>query len=161
MDSTRKLTYNGLIIALTVVILYFGSFTKSKLSFLAVASFLLAISVIVSGIKGGILSIVATDILSFLLIPDLYYKLIFIPISFYPIIKSMAEKRRYSWILKYAYFNLSLFAMLILGKIFLNESFLSTNLQIFILVLLVFEVGFYFYDYAFTKFVFFIVRRIF
>ncbi|CCJ33110.1 MULTISPECIES: hypothetical protein [Caloramator] len=161
MDRTRNLTYNGLIIALTVAILYFGAFTKSKLSFLAIASFLLAISVIVSGIKGGILAIVATDILSFLLIPNLYYKLVFIPISFYPIIKSLAEKRKYSWALKYAYFNLSLFAMLIFGKIFLYQNFSSTNLPIFIIVLLIFELGFYFYDYAFTKFVFFIVRRIF
>lgn len=161
MDKTRKLTYNGLIISLTTAILYFGVFTKSKLAFLAAASFLLSISVIVSGIKGGILAALAADALSLLLIPNLYYKLAFIPISFYPVIKSVAEKQRYSLIFKYLYFNLCLVFVFIFARTIMFENILFLNLPLLIFVLLIFEIGFYFYDYAFTKFIFFIVRRIF
>ena len=114
--NTRKLTLNGLIAGFVIVILYIGVLTKSKLSFLAAASFALSIPILVSGIGGAIITIIAVDILSFLLIPNINYTIAFLPISFYPVVKSFAEGKKLQWVIKYGYFNFSMILNFIFAK---------------------------------------------
>ncbi|KRQ86525.1 hypothetical protein ABG79_01734 [Caloramator mitchellensis] len=158
--NTRKLTLNGLIAAATLVVLYIGVMTKSKLSFLALASFGLSIPVLVSGIGMAALTIVAVDILSFLLIPNINYTIAFLPISFYPVVKSFAEGKKLHWVIKYGYFNLSMILIYLFAKTTLAEGIFISNNTVLAIVFLASQVVFYLYDYVFTQVVYYIVKRV-
>ncbi|WDC85196.1 hypothetical protein PL321_06945 [Caloramator sp. mosi_1] len=66
MDKTKRVAYSGISAALAVISLYLGLISfKGKITFLSLASYILAIPIIVSNIYTGFLVSVASDILSF------------------------------------------------------------------------------------------------
>ena len=96
--KSKYIAESGLLVALTVVILYATSIIPiSTLSILTVASCLIPISIIRTSIKNTILVYIASSILSFFLVPTniaIYYTLFF---GIYGIIKYFIEKlRKYS-----------------------------------------------------------------
>ncbi len=150
MDRTKKIAFNGLIIAVSVVLLVVGYLTKVKISFLALTSFVLGVSLQIGRIKNGLVSALAVNILSFVLISNPFYTLAFLPISFYPAIKFLSEKKRFSYLLKFAYFNIALVYYYLLSKLFAIE----INFPVVSLLLgtILLQFIFLMYDYVFTKF---------
>lgn len=161
MDKTKKIAYSGLIVAITLIILYLGIITvKSKISFLSLASFALAVPIILFDIKTGIVVALAADIIAFLIIPRPIYVMIFIPMSFYPAVKAFIESRmNFKWVFKYIYFNIVFFAIFFIHKLVIfNKVDLKSSTLILIIVLS--QVIFYIYDFAFTKVVSFFINKI-
>ena len=158
--KSRYIAESGLLVALTLVILYATSVIPiSTLSILTVASCLIPISIIRTSIKNTILVYIASSILSFFLVPTniaLYYTLFF---GVYGIIKYFIEKAKnipLEIFLKLISFNI------LLGIIyFITKSFLvviSPDLPLWILWLGA-QIVFLVYDYALTLAISFFLRR--
>ena len=158
--KSRYIAESGLLVALTLVILYATSVIPiSTLSILTVASCLIPISIIRTSIKNTILVYIASSILSFFLVPTniaIYYTLFF---GVYGIIKYFIEKAKnipLEIFLKLISFNI------LLGIIyFITKSFLvviSPDLPLWILWLGA-QIVFLVYDYALTLAISFFLRR--
>ena len=158
--KSRYIAESGLLVALTLVILYATSVIPiSTLSILTVASCLIPISIIRTSIKNTILVYIASSILSFFLVPTniaLYYTLFF---GVYGIIKYFIEKAKnipLEIFLKLISFNI------LLGIIyFITKSFLvviSPDLPLWILWLGA-QIVFLVYDYALTLAISYFLRR--
>ena len=124
--STKRLTVSAMISALSVAILYLGSFVEIlDLSAAVAASLFSAVMVIEYG-KGtpwsvlGVTSLISVIILSVKL-PGLMYALFF---GYYPIVKEYIEKIRskaLSWLLKLIIFACATALLLLLSKLFVAE----------------------------------------
>ena len=158
--KSRYIAESGLLVALTLVILYATSVIPiSTLSILTVASCLIPISIIRTSIKNTILVYAASSVLSFFLFPTniaLYYTLFF---GVYGIIKYFIEKAKnipLEIFLKLISFNI------LLGIIyFITKSFLvviSPDLPLWILWLGT-QIVFLVYDYALTLAISYFLRR--
>ena len=158
--KSRYIAESGLLVALTLVILYATSVIPiSTLSILTVASCLIPISIIRTSIKNTILVYIASSILSFFLVPTniaIYYTLFF---GVYGIIKYFIEKAKnipLEIFLKLISFNI------LLGIIyFITKSFLvviSPDLPLWILWLGA-QIVFLVYDYALTLAISYFLRR--
>ena len=158
--KSRYIAESGLLVALTLVILYATSVIPiSTLSILTVASCLTPISIIRTSIKNTILVYIASSILSFFLVPTniaIYYTSFF---GVYGIIKYFIEKAKnipLEIFLKLISFNI------LLGIIyFITKSFLvviSPDLPLWILWLGA-QIVFLVYDYALTLAISFFLRR--
>lgn len=158
--KSRYIAESGLLVALTIVILYSASIIPiSTLSILTVASCLIPISIIRTSIKNTILVYVASSVLSFLLIPTniaLYYTLFF---GVYGIIKYLIEKVKnipLESLLKLVTFNVLLGIIYLITKSFLG--ILSTSLPLWTLWLAA-QIVFLIYDYALTLAISFFLNR--
>ena len=158
--KSRYIAESGLLVALTLVILYATSVIPiSTLSILTVASCLIPISIIRTSIKNTILVYAASSVLSFFLFPTniaLYYTLFF---GVYGIIKYFIEKAKnipLEIFLKLISFNI------LLGIIyFITKSFLvviSPDLPLWILWLGA-QIVFLVYDYALTLAISFFLNK--
>lgn len=158
--KSRYITESGLLIALTLVILYATSIIPiSTLSILTIASCLIPISIIRTSIKNTILVYIASSVLSFILVPTniaLYYTLFF---GIYGIIKYFIEKIRIiplELLFKLIAFNLLLGIIYLIIKSFLVV--LLPKLSLWILFLGA-QVVFLVYDYALTLAISFFLNR--
>lgn len=155
-SSASNVAKGGLLVALTLVILYAANFiTFNTLFLLGVTSALIPLAIIISDVPTSIMVYGASAILSYVLIPDknlwLLYTVVFGP---YGIVKLFIEKRRNTAleiILKLVYFNL------VIGvTFFLYKSFFMPNVELeysMALVILVGNVAFFIFDYVLTVFV--------
>lgn len=155
-SSASNVAKGGLLVALTLVILYAANFiTFNTLFLLGVTSALIPLAIIISDVPTSIMVYGASAILSYVLIPDknlwLLYTVVFGP---YGIVKLFIEKRRNTAleiILKLVYFNL-----VIVVTFFLYKSFFMPNIELeysMALVILVGNVAFFIFDYVLTVFV--------
>lgn len=158
--KSKDIAENGLLIALTLVVLFATSiFSISTLSILTVASCLIPISIIRSSVKNAILVYIASSILSFVLIPiniAIYYTLFF---GIYGIIKYFIEKNRnlpLEILLKLISFNILLGITYLITKSFL--SVIYPNISLWILWITA-QVVFLVYDYALTLTISFFLNR--
>ena len=149
--KSKHIAESGLLVALTLVILYATSIIPiSTLSILTVASCLIPISIIRTSIKNTILVYIASSVLSFFLVKiniALYYTLFF---GIYGIIKYLIEKLKnipLELLLKLIVFNVLLGILYLITKSFLV--ILSSNFPIYILWLAA-QIVFLVYDYALT-----------
>ncbi|MCL2392393.1 MAG: hypothetical protein FWC66_07280 [Oscillospiraceae bacterium] len=161
--KTRSLTLAALFTALTVVLLYIASlWPTGQLGLVAVASLLVAAAVIESGLSFGIFVFVASSALSLLLIPNRVAALLFIVfLGYYPVLKSLIEQRRgnlLQWALKLAVFNAALTIVWFLMRHLLIGFF--GDLPGIWLVYLGGNIVFLFFDYGFTKLIWFYINRI-
>ena len=157
VDRAKRIAYSGMVAALVIVSLYIGLLIRARVTFLALATYMLAIPVIVSNISTGILVAFATDLLTFLLIPDKMYALLFVPMSFYPVIKALIEsKTKLHWVFKFLYFDLSLLAVYLISKFLIFD---QVVIKYFALVVIGTQAFFYVYDIIFTKFIGWLVNR--
>ena len=158
--KSKYIAENGLLVALTLVILYATSIIPiSTLSILTLASCLIPISIIRTSIKNAILVYIASSILSFFLVKTniaLYYTLFF---GIYGIIKYLIEKLKnipLELLLKLIAFNALLGTLYLITKSFLG--ILSPNFPAWILWLAA-QIVFWVYDYALTLAISFFLKR--
>jgi len=159
--KSRYIAENGLLVALTVVLLYVASIIPiSKLSILTVASCLIPISIIRTSIKNTILVYIASSVLSFFLVPTniaLYYTLFF---GIYGIIKYIVEKTNnlpLEYLFKLIAFNILLLIIYLITKSFFDIS--NSNLPLWTLWLAA-QIVFLVYDYALTLAISFFLNRL-
>ena len=146
--KSNNIAQSGIIIALTLVILYSTSLLPiSTLSILTIASCLIPISIIRTTLKHTVLVYLSCSILSFFLVPInicLLYTLFF---GIYGIVKFFIEKLdnlAFEVILKLCIFNILLFIIYIIFKLFLGFK-IEFSLLLFIIIA---QIGFLIYDYA-------------
>ncbi|MCX7654153.1 MAG: hypothetical protein N2Z58_05715 [Fervidobacterium sp.] len=165
----RKVAFSGLFSALVFVVLYLGSLTTSEWTFIFAASFLIGLSVALSGIRYGFLITAVINILGYLLIFRTSYVFTFTFVSFYSPYRFIFDKKKWliQWFGKFSYFNSSLFAWIFLYKYFFGidvfemafkivRNVLRLNLSNFIvigMIILCLEFFFVVYDYLLGRFI--------
>ena len=155
-SSASNIAKGGLLVALTLVILYAANFiTFNTLFLLGLTSALIPLAIIISDVPTSIMVYGSSAILSYIIIPDktlwLLYTIVFGP---YGIAKLYIEKRRNTVIeiiLKLIYFN-----TVIALTFFLYKSLFMPNIQLkysITLVILIGNIAFFIFDYVLTVFV--------
>jgi len=156
LANTKRITLNGILIALTVVTLLFATvLPTSRLSLYALSSFYVSIVIVEYGIRNGWAFYFASGLLALIVIPD---KIGLIPYAIffglYGIIKFYLEKisKIYvEYIVKLIYFNASLLITILL----IREFFFSGIKVAFPwwTIVIALEIIFVLYDYVYTLFV--------
>ncbi len=158
--KSNNVAQSGILIALTLAVLYSTSLLPiSTLSILTIASCLIPISIIRTSLKNTILVYISCSILSFFLVPiniALLYTLFF---GVYGIIKFFIEKLDnliYEIIVKLLVFNVLLFSIYILFKLFIG---LNIGISLWIVALIA-QAAFLLYDYALTIIISYFLNKI-
>lgn len=155
-NNSKALTRGGIYTALSVILIYAGTYSPTgKLSFLIAAAFIIPLSVITTDIKYSILVYFAVSVLSLILIgikasPILY--ILFL--GLYGFIKLYAEKTKnkiFEFLIKYLFFNVSIFVFYLIYKTIFTIPI--TSKLYLIILLIVSEVVFAFFDYIVTLFI--------
>jgi len=163
--NTKRLTVSAMLSALSVTLLYLGSFIEVlDLSMAVLASLFTVVMVIEYG-KGAPWSVfLVTSALSLILLPQklpaLMYALFF---GYYPIIKEYVEKMRsrlLSWTVKVAIFAFATALLLLLAKLFVPDvdapigTFMTVAYVVLSAIMLVL------YDLALTRMISFYIIRL-
>lgn len=154
--DTKKIALNGILGALAVICLFLATvMPTNRLSFYALSSFFIAVSIIESGIRAGWIFYAATSLLALIIVPD---KLGIVPyvifFGLYGLVKYYIEKLDKiiaEYILKFVYFNICLVtALMTISRLFGYE--LSLKLPWWLLILAL-EAIFIIYDIVYTLFI--------
>lgn len=154
--STKRLSVSGILISLTVIVLFLAtSLPINKLSLFALSSFFVAVIIIEFGAGLGWVFYFSSCLLAFIVVPNkielIPYLLFF---GAYGILKFYIEKLNkilLEYILKLAIFNAyMLVSLLIIKKFFLDN--INLNLPWWIIITGV-EAAFIIYDYVYTLFI--------
>jgi len=154
--QTKNLALGGISSAFVIILLYLASvMPTSRLFMLCLCSFLVAILVIETGFKKGIIFYLATSVLSFLIIPSKAIVLLYIAFfGIYSLIKAQVEilqNKVLQILLKLFTFNLLLAFITYLAKIVTGiESFAIHPTLPTGALWLGLQLAFLFYDYTFT-----------
>lgn len=155
MKRTKKLAAAAILAALGVVILLLGSvITVFDISAVAVASFLIMLSVIELGGAYPYLIWLVTGVLSTVLLPDKFAALLYLFFGgIYPIFKAMFERLHpaVTWVLKFSFFNTVLTVTVIVCNYVFKLP--DTGLGFTWMVYLMCNTAFFFYDLAATSIV--------
>lgn len=161
MNKINNLTRGGIYSALTVLLVYLSSvIPTSKLSLLALASAIIPLSIITTGVKNSIMVYAASSLLCFILGlrgMAIAYTLFF---GLYSLIKFYIERMRklpLEYLLKFLFFNLSFLIIYYFYKTLFTDM-ISIKLSI-LYILLAGQVVFIIYDYALTIIITYISRR--
>lgn len=155
-SSASNVVKGGLLVALTLIILYAANFiTFNTLFLLGLTSALIPLAIIISDVPTSVMVYVASAILGYLIIPDktlwILYTVVFGP---YGIVKLFIEKQRNTIleiVLKLIYFNL-----VIVLSFFIYKTFFMPNIELeysIVIVILVGNIAFFVFDYVLTVFV--------
>ena len=150
----KRIVISGVLVALSVIILYVGSmFQTLDLTMSAIVSLLVVVIVIEMGYKYAWFTYLATAILSVLLLPQkspaIFYACF---MGFYPIIKSHVERSNSAvvrWTIKLVAGNIALVAMFWLISLFLPDEFEGGWMLVGTYILGI--AAFVMYDVALTK----------
>lgn len=158
--KAKDLTLGGILIAISLVILYSSSILPiSTLSILTLASCIIPICIIRSCVKTGFLVYIGTTTLGFFIIPIniiVYYGLFF---GVYGIIKYYIEKLRklpLEIILKLIVFNILFVAIFIFANLFLGNIIINIPLW---LLWIIAQPVFLLFDYALTLIISYYLNR--
>ncbi|MBU3103123.1 hypothetical protein [Clostridium gasigenes] len=158
--KAKDLTLGGILIALTLVILYSSSILPiSTLTILTLASCLIPICIIRSSVKTGFLVYIGSTTLGFFIIPIniiVYYGLFF---GVYGIIKYYIERLRKLYleiILKLIIFNIIFIISFTVATLFLGN--VVINIPLWLLWLLA-QPTFIVFDYALTLIIGYYLNR--
>lgn len=154
--DTKKIALNGILGALAVICLLLATvLPTNRLSFYALSSFFIAVSIIESGARAGWIFYLATSLLALIIVPD---KLGIIPYAIffglYGLVKYYIEKLDkiiIEYVLKFIYFNISAgIAVLTVSRLFGFE--MSVKLPWWLLIAAL-EIVFFIYDVVYTLFI--------
>lgn len=162
--KTQAIALGGICLALTVVFIFAGSIVPGiELTMFAISSLFVAVMIMESGVRAGVILYAAALLLGFILVPN---KLAMIPYAFffgyYGILKFFIEKLKNAVlqvVVKAAFFavvmcvGLLAFKELLLGAISLPDYPTAILIVAGILMLLV-------YDYIYTLLINFYLKRI-
>ena len=155
-NKASNIAKGGMLIALTLIILYAANFiTFNTLFLLGLTSALIPLAILIADLKTSLLVYIGSSILAYFIIPDktlcLFYVLIFGP---YGIAKFFTEQKRsvpIEIILKLLYFNIITFITFILYKqLFMANIELQYSLPI---IIIAGNIAFFVFDYVLTVFV--------
>jgi len=154
--KSNHIAKGGIFAALSLILLYFSSiFPTNKLFILGLASCIIPLSIMVTGIKNTIVVYSAVSLLSLLIIPSKLISVAYILIfGSYGFVKYFIEKLRnipLEIVLKLLYFNITSATIINVYKLVLLK-IPNVNVNIYLLVF-VMEIAFIVYDYALTSFI--------
>jgi hypothetical protein len=154
--KSNRIAKGGIFTALSLILLYLSSILPTnKLFMLIIASCIIPLSIMITGIKNTIVVYSAVSLLSFFIIPSKIISAVYILIfGSYGFVKYFIEKLRnvpLEIILKLLYFNIASVIILAIYKL-LFFKIPNININIY-LVILAIEIAFVIYDYALTSFI--------
>jgi hypothetical protein len=161
--KTRMLTLSAMMTALAVTMLYIASlWPTGQVGLTAIASLFVAAALIESGITSAISVFITSSVLALLIVPNRITPLLFVIfLGYYPIIKSIIEKRWhiiFQILFKLLIFNIALFVFW-----YFISQLLFAFIDMDIHTVFIFIGGsfvFLLYDYGFTKLIWFYINRI-
>lgn len=161
--KSKKVAYLGVLLALNQVFIFLSSIIKTNtLALFSLAALVVGIVIVEFGVKNGALFYVASSILGFFLttsqIEVVTYILFF---GLYSIVKYLVEKQAYKMkkarllemTIKFVFFNISALCIY-----FLLRSIV--NIQLYWWVIIIGELAFIAYDYAFTILINYYIKKI-
>lgn len=156
LSSSKKIALAGILTALgAATLLLENLFPTGKLGFYVLAGFILSIVIMECGLSFGWISYGVVSLVAFLLVPEktaVFPYLLFF--GLYALVKSHIEhlnKLIAEWILKYVFFNGSLYLMWHFATSILKliPDKLIQQLPVFVTVLLL-QIAFFAFDWLFT-----------
>ncbi len=109
--SARKIAFTAIFAAFSVICLYLAAVLPTgQLGFLGVSSLFEIAAVCEYGVTGGILVLVVTAVLGFVIVPDKTAALLYLCFfGWYPLVKLFAEKLKpaLSWVVKLITYNIA------------------------------------------------------
>ncbi|MBU5226214.1 hypothetical protein KQI36_06070 [Clostridium senegalense] len=169
-NKTDMITKGGIYVALSIIILYLTVFIPfNTLFILGIASTIIPISILTIGFKPSIIVYISVSLLSYFLIPQKSIWLIYtIFFGIYGLIKFLIEginKLYLELMLKFIYFNISCLLFYYISTIlFISKNqileILKINPSTILIFVVMYEIGFYIYDYALTFFISYIKDKI-
>ena len=163
--NTKRLTVSAMLAALSVTLLYLGSFIEVlDLTMAVMASLFSAVMVIEYG-KGAPWSVFGvTSVLSLILLPQklpaLMYALFF---GYYPIIKEYVERIRsriLSWSLKLVIFAFATALLVLLSKLFVPEVDMPKGTLMTVVFIVLSALMLFLYDLALTRVISYYIIRL-
>ncbi len=154
--NSKKIALAGILTALAAAALFLENiFPTGKLGFYILASFILSVVIMECGLSFGWLSYAAVSVLALLLVPEktaVFPYILFFGI--YSLVKSHIERLNKlipEWVLKFLFFNLSLFFMwnIAVHLLGLIPQGLLNALPVYAIVLIL-QVAFFAFDWIFT-----------
>lgn len=152
--KSNNIAKGGIFAALSLILLYFSSvFPTNRLFILGIASCIIPLSIITTGIKNTIVVFTAVSLLSLFIIPSKLISMAYILIfGSYGFVKYYIEHLRstiFEIILKLLYFNISSAIIIFIYKLVLLK---LPNINIYLLIVFL-EFAFIVYDYTLTAFI--------
>jgi hypothetical protein len=152
--KSNSIAKGGIFAALSLILLYLSSvFPTNKLFILGIASCIIPLSILLTGVRNTIVVYATVSLLSLFIIPSkliaISYILIF---GSYGFVKYFIEKIRsvpLEFILKLLYFNISSAIIIFIYKLVIIK---IPNINIY-LIILAMQLAFIVYDYALTAFI--------
>lgn len=152
-QNTKKIALSGVLTSLGAVALILENIIPTgKLGFYVFAGFLLSVVIMECGLSYGWISYVVVSLIAFILVPEktavVPYVLFF---GIYSIMKNYIERLNklvIELVLKFAFFNLSLFFMWNIAKFFIPETLIS-KLPVYAIIIIL-QLVFFIFDWIFT-----------
>jgi hypothetical protein len=154
--KANPIAKGGIFAALSLILLYLSSvFPTNKLFILGIASCIIPLSIITTGIKNTLVVYGAVSLLSLFIIPSKLISIAYILIfGAYGFVKYFIEKLRnmpMEFVLKLLYFNVSSVLIIFIYKLVLLK-IPDIKISVYLLILIM-EFAFIVYDYALTTFI--------
>ncbi|SHH41195.1 hypothetical protein [Tepidibacter thalassicus] len=148
---SKRIAFLGMLLGINQIFLFFSSvIPTNRLFFLALSSLPISLVIIENDFKSGVLFYISSVLLSFIVVPNKIHLAIYILFfGIYGLIKYIIEKNRNlvtEYILKILSFN-----MLFFIGYFIVRNFVFVKLNM--VVILVLQVVFLIYDYAYGIFI--------
>lgn len=164
--SSKRIALSGILTALSCAALLLENISPTgKLGFYVLSAFLLSVVIMECGLTYGWVSYAAVSLISFLIVPEktaiLPYVMFF---GVYALVKSHIERLNkliIEWILKYVFFNISLYFLwnltvnvlqLIPGKLF--------EILPIVVIVIILQVLFFLFDWIFSLWTQYYIRKI-
>lgn len=152
--KSNSIAKGGIFAALSLILLYLSSvFPTNKLFILGIASCIIPLSIMLTGVRNTIVVFATVSLLSLFIIPSKVVAIAYILIfGSYGFVKYFIEKLRkvpLEFILKLLYFNISSAIIIFIYKLVIIK---IPNINIY-LVILAMQLAFIVYDYALTAFI--------
>ncbi|WP_297639284.1 hypothetical protein [uncultured Clostridium sp.] len=162
VNKASNITTGGILIALTLVILYLTSMIHiSNVTLLTVTSLFVPVALMRCNLKTALAVYIGASLLSFMLIPlniSLMYILFF---GIYGIIKYLAEKKfklkALEYIVKLLFFNIMLIIYYFLFTSFIGKFEFPFSIGFSIILI---EIIFLIYDYALTLLIIYYLQKL-
>lgn len=160
---TKTVTITAMLTAFSIVLLYIASVIPSgQFAVVAIASLFVIAAVIESGLRAGLFVFVGSAVLGFLILPNKSIVLLYVIFfGYYPIIKSLIERRKhlmFEWILKIIVFNISLtLSWFAFSNILFDSSILGDRTY---LIYILGNLAFVLFDIGVTKLIGLYLERI-
>lgn len=154
--KSNHIAKGGIFAALSLILLYLSSvIPTNRLSILVIASCIIPLSIMVTGVKNTVVVYGAVSLLSLFIIPSKLISIAYILIfGSYGFVKYYVEKLRnipIEIVLKLLYFNITSSIIVFIYKmLFLKIP--NININVYLLIVIV-EIVFVIYDYALTAFI--------